>query len=152
MKTIFIQLAIMFFLSTALQAQNAFGEEHTETLLFFPGLASSGEVWHDTVSELAKDYKCYVFTFAGFGGIPPIARSWLTTVKTELLHFIEKEGIRQPTIIGHSLGGTLGYWMTITHPELFKQVIAVDALPGTAALMFPDYNGEVLEYDNLIKR
>ena len=54
----------------------------------------------------------------------------------------------KPTLLGHSLGGTLSYWLAATEPDLFKKIIAVDALPCSAALMIPNYNGEKIPYDN----
>lgn len=153
MRIIILKISVLLVLSNVVQAQNAFeveiyGSENKEVLLFFPGFASSGAIWHDAVSELSKDYRCYVFTFAGFGDVPPIEVPWLTTIRDQIAEYITAENLHRPTLIGHSLGGTLGYWMAITHPDMFKEIIAVDALPGTIALMFPDYNGEVLEYDN----
>lgn len=50
--------------------------------------------------------------------------------------------------MGHSLGGTLSLWLASLETELFKKAILVDALPATAALMIPNYKGEIIEYDN----
>ena len=39
-------------------------------VLLIPGLASSGDVWDDTVKALAPHHRCHVFTLAGFAGVP----------------------------------------------------------------------------------
>jgi pimeloyl-ACP methyl ester carboxylesterase len=134
-----------------LQAQTAFQVKvkgKGQPVLLFPGFACTGEVWDDIVAELAKKYQCHVFTFAGFGQVPPISTPWLSTIKNEVLDYVKTKKLDHPTLIGHSLGGTLSLWLAATETKLFKKVIAVDALPSTAALMIPNYKGDSLAYDN----
>ncbi|RIW13385.1 alpha/beta hydrolase [Algoriphagus lacus] len=117
-------------------------------VLFFPGIGCPGEVWEETVSELSKTYECHVFTFAGFGEVPPVGTPWLSRIKEEILEYADSNNLVAPTLIGHSLGGTLSLWMATTDTTLFEQVIVVDALPATAALMIPNYQGQELKYDS----
>lgn len=151
-KTIFY-LGIILFSGISLQAQSAFevtvtGEKNGRSVFFFPGFACTGEVWDETIPEISKDYKCYVFTFAGFGNVPPLKGNWLKTIQEEIVDFIKDEKIENPVLVGHSFGGTLSYSLAISHPDLFAQIIAVDALPGLAALMIPGYDGEEIPYEN----
>lgn len=153
MKAIIFNLLIFIFLGSSLQAQTAFkvtikGEANKESILFFPGFANTGEVWDETEAQFSKNYKCYVFTFAGFGNVPPIEEPWLLTIKNQIIQYIKKEKIEKPILVGHSLGGTLSYWLAISKPNMFKKIVAVDALPGTAALMIPNYDGQKISYDN----
>lgn len=151
-KTIFY-LGIILFSGISLQAQSAFevtvtGEKNGRSVFFFPGFACTGEVWDETIPEISKDYKCYVFTFAGIGNVPPLKGNWLKTIQEEIVDFIKVEKIENPVLVGHSFGGTLSYSLAISHPDLFAQIIAVDALPGLAALMIPGYDGEEIPYEN----
>ena len=52
-----------------------------EPILFFSGFTCTGEVLEETVAELAKNYECYVFTFAGFEGVPAIEKPWLPKLR-----------------------------------------------------------------------
>lgn len=153
MKNTLILFAFLFVMATSVHGQNAFqvtvwGESNQQSILFFPGFASTSAVWEETVKELSQDYQCHVFTFAGFGNVPPIASPWLKTIKEEIIRYVNTKQIDNAILVGHSLGGTLSYWLAISEPRLFKQIIAVDALPCTAAIMMPDYNGEPFPYDN----
>ena len=153
MKNFFISLVILFLAGIPAHGQNAFqvsvsGETNEQSILFFPGFASTSAIWEETVKELSRDYKCHVFTFAGFGNLPPIPSPWLETIKNEIIAYVKENKIRNPILVGHSLGGSLSYWLAIEEPGLFKQIIAVDALPCTAAIMIPEYKGEPFEYDN----
>ena len=148
LKTILVTL----FLTTALNAQyTAFKVEvvgNGDPILLFPGFACTGEVWNETVAELSKTHQCHIFTLAGFGGVKPIELPWLPKIKDEIISYVKNENLQKPTIIGHSLGGTLGFWLAAEETMLFKKVIAVDALPASGALMVPNYKSENMVYDN----
>lgn len=99
------------------------------------------------VKELSKTNECHIFTFAGFGDVKPIETPWLIKIKEEVENYISKKELQKATLIGHSLGGTLGLWLAIDDNE-FKKVIVVDALPSTGALMVPNFKSENIVYDN----
>ncbi|HBI01849.1 MAG TPA: alpha/beta hydrolase [Flavobacterium sp.] len=152
MKTVtFFILSLVSSLVTSMYAQKSFDvtiKGKGEPVFLFPGFGCTGELWNDTVSELSKTHECHIFTFAGFGDVDPIEMPWFSTIKEEIITYTKSNKINKPTLIGHSLGGTLSYWLTASEPNLFKKVIAVDALPCSAALMIPNYNGEKISYDN----
>ena len=83
-----------------------------QPILFFPGFTCTGEVWEDTVAELSKNYQCHIFTFAGFGGVAPIEKPWLPKIKEGINAYVKEQKLEDPIIIGHSLGGALGLWLT----------------------------------------
>lgn len=119
-----------------------------EPVYLFPGFGCTGSLWDDTVKELSKNHECHIFTFAGFGDVPGIEIPWLSTIKNDIIAYTKTKNIQKPTLIGHSLGGTLSYWLAAIEPDLFKQIIAVDALPCSAAVMIPNYDGSPIPYDN----
>jgi pimeloyl-ACP methyl ester carboxylesterase len=117
-------------------------------VFLFPGFGCTGELWNETVAELSKTNECHVFTFAGFDNLSPIESPWLSTIKDDVITYVKAKNLKKPTLIGHSLGGTLSLWLASVETELFKKAILVDALPASAALMIPNYNGELIAYDN----
>ncbi|KOY84691.1 alpha/beta hydrolase [bacterium 336/3] len=117
-------------------------------ILLFAGFGCSGELWNETVAELSKTNECHIFTFAGFGGVPAIETPWFSTIKDEVIQYVKTKKLKKPTLVGHSLGGTLSLWLASLEKEMFKQLILVDALPCSAALMIPNYKGEKIPYDN----
>lgn len=119
-----------------------------QPILLFPGFACTGDIWKETTRELAKKYECHVFTFAGFGGVPPIEKPWLPKIKEQVLDYVKSRQLKNSIIIGHSLGGTLGLWLASAETNLFQKIIAVDALPSSGALMVPNYKAEDMVYDN----
>jgi pimeloyl-ACP methyl ester carboxylesterase len=149
-KSILI-IAFIFLISKSVFSQTAFKVEvkgKGSPVLLFPGFGCTGEVWNETVTELSKNYECHVFTFAGFGNVPPIEEPWFSTIKDQVISYVKTKKIKNATLIGHSLGGTLSLWLASEETNLFKKLIIVDALPASAALMIPNYKGEIIPYNN----
>lgn len=137
---------------TLASAQKSFQVEITgkgDPVLLFPGFTCPGEVWKETVDQLSKTHECHIFTFAGFGGVAPIDTPWFSTVKKDVIAYVKQKNLKSPTLLGHSIGGTLSLWLASDEPGMFKKAIVVDGLPGPAALMVPNYKkGQVMPYDN----
>ena len=153
MKTSKIIAGIIFFIATLnIVAQSKAFEVivkgEGQPILFFPGFTCTGDVWETSVSELSKDYECHVFTFAGFGDVAAIEKPWLLKIKESIQSYVIEENLENPVIIGHSLGGTLGLWLATDKNHLYSQLIVVDALPSTGALMIPNFNSENIAYES----
>jgi pimeloyl-ACP methyl ester carboxylesterase len=117
-------------------------------VLLFPGFGCTGQVWDETVAEISKSNKCYIFTFAGFGKVKAIEKPWFATIKNDLEDYIKKNNLQKSTLLGHSIGGTLSLWLASSNPDWFDKIVLVDALPFSAALMIPNYDGTKIPYDN----
>lgn len=118
-----------------------------EPILLFPGFTCTGDVWNDAVTELSQDYQCHIFTFAGFGDVPAIQKPWLPKIKEGILSYIAEKQLKNPIVIGHSLGGAVALWMA-TESNSYKKLIIVDALSSTGALMMPNFKSEYMVYDS----
>ena len=150
-KLPFLLAILLFSLISSTSAQSAFVVNVVgkgEPILLFPGFACPGDLWKEATRELAKRYECHVFTFAGFGGVPPIKRPWLPKIKEAVVEYVHQRKLEHAIIIGHSLGGTLGLWLAATEPTLFKKVIVVDALPCMGVVMMPNFDTSKIVYDN----
>jgi pimeloyl-ACP methyl ester carboxylesterase len=152
MKSTYITIVLFFVLgSLGFGQSKAFTVRVSgkgEPVLLFPGFTCTEQVWEQNIAAISDKYECHAFTFAGFGGVPPIPMPWLPTIKDEVLAYIQAHQLKNIRIIGHSLGGTLGMWLCATEPKHFKKLIAVDALPCTGALMMPNFKASDMVYDN----
>ncbi|WP_324024686.1 alpha/beta hydrolase [Maribacter sp. BPC-D8] len=148
-KILLFGLLILSSLSITAQAE-PFKVEVTgegDPILLFPGFTCTGDVWNETVSELSKNYECHVFTFAGFGDVPAIEKPWLPKIKDRVVEYISENKLDNAVLVGHSLGGALALWMA-ADGNSYKELIIVDALPSTGALMMPDFKSEYMVYDS----
>ncbi len=116
-------------------------------LIFLPGFGCPGEVWNILVDELSKDHTCHVVSYAGFNDVPPIEGPWLQNVKDEIGRYILNQEIT-PTIIGHSLGGTLALWLATEKVVPINQIISVDGLASVGALMIPNFSSDMISHKN----
>lgn len=119
-----------------------------EPILFIPGFTVPGEIWNPIVKELSNTYQCHVVTLAGFGGTQPIEFPWLPKVNQAIESYIKDNQLKDVTVIGHSLGGTIATWLAAQNDNVIKEIILVDALPCAGALMIPDFNPDHLAYDS----
>ena len=108
-------------------------------VILIPGLASSGEVWDGTVAHYCGSGKrqCHVLTLAGFAGVPAIEGPLLPAVEQQLSDYIVAKKIKNPVVIGHSLGGFIGLKLAADHPDQVGRLIIVDSLPALGATQMP---------------
>jgi len=146
-----IKLSVLFlfalqFLGFSQQAIQVTQRGQGEPILFLPGFANSSEVWTETLDHLGGTYQTHLIDYAGFNGLSPIDGPWLPQVNQALVDYIQSKDLKQVTLVGHSLGGTLALYLAAELKDRIKEIIIVDALPHTAKLMFP--NQTKFEYDN----
>jgi N-formylmaleamate deformylase len=116
-----------------------------QPMLLIPGLACSGEVWDETVTELSNNYECHVFTLAGFAGTEAFHgsdTSFLPQIKKGIIQYIEQQKLEEPIIMGHSLGGFTALSIAAEEPELLHKIIIVDSYPFYSASMNPGITAE----------
>lgn len=111
----------------------------SNVILFIPGFACAGEVWHEIRSAFESNHTCYTFTMAGFAGAPPQASSTFANWESALARFILDNHLYKPTIVGHSLGGGLAMAIAADYPSLIGGIVVVDALPCLSALRKPSF-------------
>ncbi len=116
-------------------------------IIFLPGFACPGDVWDDLVSELSKTNTCHIVSYAGFNGIEAIEDRWLASIKSSLEKYILDKKIR-PSLIGHSLGGSIGFWLCIEKNVDIERIISVDGLASVGALMIPNFSSDMISYDS----
>ncbi|PJJ59378.1 alpha/beta fold hydrolase [Hymenobacter chitinivorans] len=110
-----------------------------QPMLLIPGLTCPGAVWDATVAHYQKQYQCHVVSLAGFGGQPAAANTtaFLQGVRDQLLGYIKTQKLNKPVVVGHSLGGFMGLWLSTTQPEAVGPLVIVDSLPFMAAVQNP---------------
>lgn len=142
-KIVFISLSLIF-LTTVVFAQTEkypFEVQKTgegsQSIIFIPGFASSGEVWDETVIQFKDHYTCYILTMPGFAGAKPEKDPSFKKWESHIVDFIKEKHLKKPIIVGHSMGGGLALALASDYPNLPKKLIIVDALPFLDAISNP---------------
>jgi pimeloyl-ACP methyl ester carboxylesterase len=100
-------------------------------VVLIPGLNSSPRVWAEMVKAV-PGYRYHLVQVSGFAGQPkggntegPVA----APVAEEIDRYIKEAGLKQPAVIGHSMGGTIGMMLAARHPGDLSRLMVVDMVP-----------------------
>ena len=111
---------------------------HGQPVILIPGLATPGAIWDDTVKHLQDKYECHVVSIAGFGGMPSVKTDdLLGSARDQIIVYAQTQKLDKPTIVGHSLGGTIALMIGEQAPDLPGDIVSVDGLPFLAGVMLP---------------
>ena len=114
-------------------------------VILIPGFASSREVWRVEASRLKSTHRVHLVQLAGFAGEPWTHADgpFVAPMIEELARYIRETELKQPAVIGHSMGGLSGILLAQAHPDLVGRVMSVDSLPFFSALFGPQVTAEM---------
>ncbi len=107
-----------------------------KALVFIPGLTCGPWEWSGQIDHFAAQYTVYALTLPGFDGQPAIQGPLFKTVSADFWTLLATRHITKPVVIGHSLGGTMGFLLATQHPELLAGVVSLDGLPILPGMNF----------------
>ena len=99
------------------------------SLILIPGLASGPWAFQDTIRQFSGEHVIYVLTLPGFDGRPAVDGKGMAAAQESVRQLIETRKLKQPVLIGHSLGATLALALAAANPGLVRGVVAIDGLP-----------------------
>jgi pimeloyl-ACP methyl ester carboxylesterase len=95
-------------------------------VILLHGWLGSWGYWLGTMETLGKRYRTYALDFWGFGDSGKRRESYLITDFVSLVNqFMDRMGIAQAPIVGHSMGGTVALNVALTYPQRVNKVIVV---------------------------
>ncbi|RFU78667.1 alpha beta fold family [Trichoderma arundinaceum] len=85
---------------------------------------------------LARDLRTHVYTvdLRNHGESPHDPRHDYTAMTEDILAFIDDHGLKEPTLIGHSMGAKTAMSIALRSPETIARVVAVDNAPVDVSL------------------
>lgn len=104
-------------------------------VLMIPGLNSAASTWTDTCAALQPQVQCHIVQLPGFAGAPAVKTdAFLDGMRDRLLAYLDDRQLKQPVVMGHSLGGALALKMAAQKPGRIERLVIVDSLPFLAGL------------------
>lgn len=101
-------------------------------VILIPGLATSREVWADTVRAM-PEYRFHLVEVSGVNGTDPRANRasgpLVRALADEVARYIDEQRLVRPAIVGHSLGGLMALVIAAGHPQLLGKAMVVDMVP-----------------------
>jgi len=115
--------------------------------ILIPGMGCSREVWEATITRLKTHYRLHILNISGFAGEAAGANAEGPVIvpSTEALNaYIAENGLKNVTVVGHSMGGLMGLRLASTHPDTVSKLVIVDALPFLGVLFVPNATADTI--------
>lgn len=111
-------------------------DQKTSPILFMHGLFGSKKNNRSISKQLARDLGRYVFTLdlRNHGDSPHAPRHDYIAMAEDVAAFMHDHGLKDPTLIGHSMGAKTAMTLALRSPDLVRDIVAVDNAPVDAAL------------------
>lgn len=100
-------------------------------IVIMHGLFGASDNWLSQGKVLAEDHKVYLLDLRNHGQSPHDNAHNYKVMAEDLEEFLTDQQIKNPVIIGHSMGGKTAMTFAAMHPELFDKLIVVDIAPKT---------------------
>ncbi|KAI0129259.1 alpha/beta-hydrolase [Hypoxylon sp. NC0597] len=105
-------------------------------IIFMHGLFGSKKNNRSVSKVLARDLKRHVYTvdLRNHGESPHAPRHDYLAMADDVAGFIRDHGLRDPTLIGHSMGAKTAMTLSLAQPDLIADIVSVDNAPVDATL------------------
>jgi len=101
-----------------------------KTVLLFHGKNFPAAYWRETIRALADEgYRVIIPDALGFGkSSKPVIQYSFSLLATLDKKLLDKLGVKQVAVIGHSMGGMLATRFALTYPERVRCLVLEDAI------------------------
>ena len=97
----------------------------------------SWSYWLSTMEYLSDAYKTYALDFWGFGESAKQGSFTVDEYVTMVAQFMERLGLRQTPVMGHSMGGSVTLSLALRHPQRVTKLAIVGSPVVGDGLSFP---------------
>ncbi|MCW2698099.1 MAG: alpha/beta hydrolase fold family protein [Modestobacter sp.] len=96
-----------------------------ETLLLMHGIGGHAEAYSRNMRRLAEHYRVVAIDFVWHGRSenPPFDGQSIPTYADQALDVLDDLGVESAYVEGESLGGWVGLWLALNHPERVKKLV-----------------------------
>lgn len=95
-------------------------------MILLHGWLGSWGLWQETMAYLGRYYRTYALDFWGFGESGKKRETYAVQDFVSLVdQFMEKLGITQAPLVGHSMGGTVSLLVSTQYPNRVRKVTVI---------------------------
>lgn len=95
-------------------------------IILLHGWLGSWGLWQKTMAYLGRYYRAYALDFWGFGESGKKKPTFAVNDFVSMVdQFMERLGIEQAPLVGHSMGGTVSLSVAIQYPQRVSKVVVV---------------------------
>jgi len=111
-----------------------------EPIVILHGVFGSSDNWLTPAKVLSQDHKVYLIDQRNHGHSPKSDVFNNVIMAEDLAEFMDQHSIKDPTVIGHSMGGKVAMNFAKKHEENLKKLIVVDIAPK----YYPPHHQKIL--------
>ena len=105
-------------------------------VLLHGGIECGGAFWAPTIARLAETHTLVVPDLPGLGESEPLPRITSYAFSRWLAELLQETCAQEPTLVAHSLGGSLAAGFAAAHGDLIRELVICDA-PGIGPYRMP---------------
>ncbi len=98
-------------------------------VLFLHGLFGSGRIWRSLAAQLASEWRCLLVDLRGHGSSPKLPPLTYPAMAEDLCALLDREGLAEAALVGHSMGGKVAMTLALAHPERVPRLAVLDIAP-----------------------
>ncbi|MCW3127180.1 MAG: alpha/beta hydrolase fold protein [Bacteroidetes bacterium] len=98
-------------------------------LIILHGLLGSLDNWQTIAKHFSTHYQVFVIDLRNHGRSPHSKEFNYQLLVSDLLEFMQQQGVEKAHFIGHSMGGKTVMRLALEHPEKVAKLIVVDVAP-----------------------
>jgi pimeloyl-ACP methyl ester carboxylesterase len=107
-------------------------------VILLHGWLGSWGLWQETMSYLGRYYRTYALDFWGFGESGKKRETYAVQDFVSLVdQFMDRLGIAEAPLVGHSMGGTVSLSVAIQYPARVRKVVIIGSPIVGSSLAFP---------------
>jgi esterase len=100
-----------------------------QTILILHGLFGSKRNWQSIARQLGEQFQVFTLDLRNHGESEHTDAMSYQDMADDVFKFILDYGLREVSIVGHSLGGKVAMQMALQHPEIIKRLVVIDIAP-----------------------
>jgi esterase len=112
-----------------------------QPLIILHGLFGSSDNWYSHAKTFAPYFKVYLVDQRNHGQSPHSDEFDYKILTEDLEEFVEEHAIKDPVIMGHSMGGKTAMNFAVKNPQKLSQLIVSDIVPKS----YPVHHDHILE-------
>jgi len=114
---------------------------HGVPLIILHGLFGSSDNWFSLSKVFAENFRVFTVDQRNHGQSPQSDIHNYSALTTDLEEFITQHQLKQPVVLGHSMGGKTAMNFAVHNPGMLSKLIVVDIMPKK----YPVHHDSILE-------
>lgn len=118
------------------------------SLIILHGLFGSASNFRTLAKQFGEHYTVYCLDLRNHGSSPHDDDVSFDAMASDIIEFMDREGIDDTVLMGHSLGGKVAMQVALNHPHRISKLIAGDIAP----VEYPHHHDRIFDGLNEVTR